>query len=254
LCHRVCLAPSPLSAEENQKATAGGGCARPGPSTPRRSPVASPGGLPFESRPHPGAAAARSRGLQRRARRRGSARRRYPEAGGRWHRGPRSPARAEPPPATPQPCRTRRCSPPPPFPAGEAGKTAKASPTALPQPRHSQAPPDSTHPPGVVSEGTRRADAMEVVLLFLCGLLAPAVLASAAEQEKEKDPFHYDYQTLRIGGLVFAVVLFSVGILLILSRRCKCSFNQKPRAPGDEEAQVENLVTANATEPQKAEN
>ncbi|XP_052508773.1 FXYD domain-containing ion transport regulator 6-like [Budorcas taxicolor] len=70
---------------------------------------------------------------------------------------------------------------------------------------------------------------MEVVLLFLCGLLAPAVLASAAEQEKEKDPFHYDYQTLRIGGLVFAVVLFSVGILLILSRRCKCSFNQKPR-------------------------
>uniref|UniRef100_A0A2K6GQ69 FXYD domain-containing ion transport regulator n=1 Tax=Propithecus coquereli TaxID=379532 RepID=A0A2K6GQ69_PROCO len=70
---------------------------------------------------------------------------------------------------------------------------------------------------------------MEVVLIFLCSLLAPAVLASAAEQENEMDPFHYDYQTLRIGGLVFAVVLFSVGILLILSRRCKCSFNQKPR-------------------------
>ncbi|KAM5316479.1 transmembrane protease serine 13 isoform 3-T3 [Glossophaga mutica] len=97
-------------------------------------------------------------------------------------------------------------------------------------------------------------DTMEVVLIFLCSLLAPTVLASAAEQEKEKDPFHYDYQTLRIGGLVFAVVLFSVGILLILSRRCKCSFSQKPRAPGDEEAQVENLITANATEPQKAEN
>ncbi|KAF4008915.1 hypothetical protein G4228_000617 [Cervus hanglu yarkandensis] len=94
-------------------------------------------------------------------------------------------------------------------------------------------------------------DAMEVVLLLLCGLLAPAVLASAAEQEKEKDPFHYDYQTLRIGGLVFAVVLFSVGILLILSRRCKCSFNQKPRAPGDEEAQVENLVTANGGSPKE---
>ncbi|XP_032976077.1 FXYD domain-containing ion transport regulator 6 isoform X1 [Rhinolophus ferrumequinum] len=100
----------------------------------------------------------------------------------------------------------------------------------------------------------RKIDAMEVVLIFLCSLLAPAVLASAPEKEKEKDPFHYDYQTLRIGGLVFAVVLFSVGILLILSRRCKCSFNQKPRAPGDEEAQVENLITANATEPQKAEN
>ncbi|XP_048199869.1 FXYD domain-containing ion transport regulator 6 isoform X1 [Perognathus longimembris pacificus] len=78
--------------------------------------------------------------------------------------------------------------------------------------------------------------------------------SAAAEKEKEKDPFHYDYQTLRIGGLVFAVILFSVGILLILSRRCKCSFNQKPRAPGDEEAQVENLITTNAAEPQKAEN
>ncbi|XP_005856868.2 PREDICTED: FXYD domain-containing ion transport regulator 6 isoform X2 [Myotis brandtii] len=93
---------------------------------------------------------------------------------------------------------------------------------------------------------------MEVLLILLCGLLAPTVLASAGEQ-KEQDPFHYDYQTLRIGGLVFAVVFFSVGILLILSRRCKCSFSQKPRAPGDEEAQVENLITANA-EPQKAEN
>ncbi|XP_049634165.1 FXYD domain-containing ion transport regulator 6-like [Suncus etruscus] len=68
---------------------------------------------------------------------------------------------------------------------------------------------------------------MEVVLIFVCSLLAPAALVSAAEQEK--DPFHYDYQSLRIGGLVFAVVLFLVGILLILSRRCKCSFNQKPR-------------------------
>lgn len=32
-----------------------------------------------------------------------------------------------------------------------------------------------------------------------------------------------DYQTLRIGGLVFAVVLFSVGILLILSKFISCS-------------------------------
>ncbi|XP_020840421.1 FXYD domain-containing ion transport regulator 6 isoform X2 [Phascolarctos cinereus] len=95
---------------------------------------------------------------------------------------------------------------------------------------------------------------MEMVLTFLCSLLVPLVLASAADQKKEQDPFHYDYQSLRIGGLVFAVVLFSVGILLILSRRCKCSFNQKPRAPGDEEAQVENLITSNATEPQKVEN
>lgn len=158
------------------------------------------------------------------------------------------------PPTAPHPRRTRPSSPPHPFAGGEAGKERKAIPQLCPQPRHSQAAPDSARPPGSVSEGPRGADAMEVVLIFLCSLLAPAVLASAAEQEKEKDPFHYDYQTLRIGGLVFAVVLFSLGILLILSRRCKCSFNHKPRAPGDEEAQVGNLITANATEPQKAEN
>ncbi|NXQ56250.1 FXYD6 regulator, partial [Anthoscopus minutus] len=97
---------------------------------------------------------------------------------------------------------------------------------------------------------------MEAALIFLCSLLVPAAVADVAPQEKEEeeDPFNYDYQSLRIGGLVFAVVLFTVGILLILSRRCRCSFKQKPRAPGDEEAQAENLITSNATAAQKAEN
>ncbi|XP_053942970.1 FXYD domain-containing ion transport regulator 6 [Cuculus canorus] len=97
---------------------------------------------------------------------------------------------------------------------------------------------------------------MEAALIFLCSLLVPAAVADVATQEKkeEEDPFNYDYQTLRIGGLVFAVVLFTIGILLILSRRCRCSFNQKPRAPGEEEAQAENLITSNATGAQKAEN
>uniref|UniRef100_A0A803VQQ1 FXYD domain-containing ion transport regulator n=1 Tax=Ficedula albicollis TaxID=59894 RepID=A0A803VQQ1_FICAL len=76
----------------------------------------------------------------------------------------------------------------------------------------------------------------------------------ATQEKEEEDPFNYDYQSLRIGGLVFAVVLFTVGILLILSRRCRCSFKQKPRAPGEEEAQAENLITSNATAAQKAEN
>nr|XP_034994911.1 FXYD domain-containing ion transport regulator 6 [Zootoca vivipara]XP_034994912.1 FXYD domain-containing ion transport regulator 6 [Zootoca vivipara] len=95
---------------------------------------------------------------------------------------------------------------------------------------------------------------METGLIFLCSLLVPVMLVDVTNQEKEKDPFNYDYQTLRIGGLVFAVVFFTVGILLILSRRCRCSFNQKPRAPGDEEAQGENLIASNATGAQKAEN
>ncbi|XP_035202094.1 FXYD domain-containing ion transport regulator 6-like isoform X4 [Oxyura jamaicensis] len=104
-------------------------------------------------------------------------------------------------------------------------------------------------------EDTARPDAaMDAALIVLCSLLVPAAVADVGTQEKEEDPFNYDYQSLRIGGLVFAVVLFTVGILLILSRRCRCSFNQKPRAPGDEEAQAENLIASNATGAQKAEN
>ncbi|XP_078062778.1 FXYD domain-containing ion transport regulator 6-like isoform X2 [Mustelus asterias] len=60
--------------------------------------------------------------------------------------------------------------------------------------------------------------------------------------------FPIDYETLRIGGLVFAVILFTLGILLILSRKCRCSFNQKTRSPGDEEAQAETLITNKAME------
>uniref|UniRef100_A0AAQ4S201 FXYD domain-containing ion transport regulator n=1 Tax=Gasterosteus aculeatus aculeatus TaxID=481459 RepID=A0AAQ4S201_GASAC len=55
-----------------------------------------------------------------------------------------------------------------------------------------------------------------VVLVALCAWLVPA-LASAADVENGSDSdFHYDYESLRIGGLVFAVVLFLMGIGLIV--------------------------------------
>ncbi|KAJ6653173.1 hypothetical protein lerEdw1_010046 [Lerista edwardsae] len=91
--------------------------------------------------------------------------------------------------------------------------------------------------------------AMEAGLMLLCSLLALLVLADAADEEKDKGPFDYDYQTLRIGGLAFAVVFFTLGILLILSKA-----GGLLRAPGEEEAQAENLIASNATGPQKVEN
>ncbi|XP_034081393.1 FXYD domain-containing ion transport regulator 6 isoform X1 [Gymnodraco acuticeps] len=93
--------------------------------------------------------------------------------------------------------------------------------------------------------------AMETILLFLSSLLVcvAAVADPSAQDGKEtvENPFIYDYETLRIGGLALAVVLFTLGILLILSRRCRCSINQKPRPPGDEEAQDENPIVPTAT-------
>ncbi|XP_068174103.1 FXYD domain-containing ion transport regulator 6 isoform X1 [Antennarius striatus] len=108
---------------------------------------------------------------------------------------------------------------------------------------------------------------METVLLFLSSLLvcvaavadpsvqdqimdcSPTAESGSCDgkEEKEENPFVYDYESLRIGGLAFAVVLFTLGILLILSRRCRCSVNQKPRAPGDEEKQEENLIVPKGT-------
>ncbi|XP_063763890.1 FXYD domain-containing ion transport regulator 6 [Eleginops maclovinus] len=92
---------------------------------------------------------------------------------------------------------------------------------------------------------------METILLFLSSLLVcvAAVADPSAQDGKEtvENPFIYDYESLRIGGLVLAVVLFTLGILLILSRRCRCSINQKLRPPGDEEAQDENQIVSTAT-------
>ncbi|XP_059194737.1 FXYD domain-containing ion transport regulator 6-like isoform X2 [Centropristis striata] len=70
-----------------------------------------------------------------------------------------------------------------------------------------------------------------LVLVAFSSWLAPA-LASAADEDKDYDSaFHYDYESLRIGGLVFAVVLFLMGIALIVSRKCTCSKSDKSRGP-----------------------
>uniref|UniRef100_A0A3B4Z5P6 FXYD domain-containing ion transport regulator n=2 Tax=Stegastes partitus TaxID=144197 RepID=A0A3B4Z5P6_9TELE len=89
---------------------------------------------------------------------------------------------------------------------------------------------------------------METILLFLSSLLV--CVAGKSVQQMMMIAFlslcSVDYESLRVGGLAFAVVLFALGILLILSRRCRCSISQKPRAPGDEEAQEENLIVSKA--------
>ncbi|XP_028298038.1 FXYD domain-containing ion transport regulator 6-like [Gouania willdenowi] len=76
-----------------------------------------------------------------------------------------------------------------------------------------------------------------VALVAFSSWLAPALgsafgremFASAAANDRDYDSaFNYDYESLRIGGLVFAVALFLLGIALIVSRKCTCSKSDKP--------------------------
>ncbi|KAM9175269.1 sodium/potassium-transporting ATPase subunit gamma [Mergus octosetaceus] len=61
-------------------------------------------------------------------------------------------------------------------------------------------------------------------------------LSSLPEQAPEQglDRFSYDYETIRNGGLIFAIVAFVIGLLIILSQRFHCG-GKKKRRQGNEE-------------------
>ncbi|CAH2318238.1 FXYD domain-containing ion transport regulator 6-like [Pelobates cultripes] len=75
------------------------------------------------------------------------------------------------------------------------------------------------HPQPAITPGeTLTLTNMAVRLFLLCSsIVITAALESEAEKKEEvPDPFYFDYTSLRIGGLVFAGVLFILGILIIL--------------------------------------
>nr|XP_025866157.1 FXYD domain-containing ion transport regulator 3 isoform X2 [Vulpes vulpes] len=76
---------------------------------------------------------------------------------------------------------------------------------------------------------------MQKVVLSLLIFLAAGLPALEANDPEDKDsPFYYDWQRLRIGGLICAAVLCTIGIIVLMSGKCKCKFSQKPsHHPGD---------------------
>ncbi|XP_043936398.1 FXYD domain-containing ion transport regulator 3-like [Protopterus annectens] len=64
---------------------------------------------------------------------------------------------------------------------------------------------------------------------FVLFTLLTAAAAFLPNSEKNDDPFHYDYRTLQVSGLVVAGVLCAVGIAVLLGGKCKCKQNKQRR-------------------------
>ncbi|CAN8199054.1 unnamed protein product [Coccothraustes coccothraustes] len=61
------------------------------------------------------------------------------------------------------------------------------------------------------------------------------LLFSEQVPEQGQDRFSYDYDTIRNGGLIFAVVAFVIGLLIILSQRFHCGGRKKRRQGSEDE-------------------
>ncbi|EDL23956.1 FXYD domain-containing ion transport regulator 3 precursor [Mus musculus] len=75
---------------------------------------------------------------------------------------------------------------------------------------------------------------MQEVVLSLLVLLAGLPTLDANDPENKNDPFYYDWYSLRVGGLICAGILCALGIIVLMSGKCKCKFRQKPsHRPGE---------------------
>ncbi|XP_056123617.1 FXYD domain containing ion transport regulator 6 like isoform X5 [Rhinichthys klamathensis goyatoka] len=81
---------------------------------------------------------------------------------------------------------------------------------------------------GLVHAGFRDKMELCVAAAVFLSYFAPA-LASKMDEV-------HDYESLRIGGMVFAVILFLMGIFLIVSRKCRCKGKKSKPVGIDTEA------------------
>ncbi|KAG8570040.1 hypothetical protein GDO81_014662 [Engystomops pustulosus] len=78
------------------------------------------------------------------------------------------------------------------------------------------------------------------VTLFLM-LASVPVLHASRGAAPERNPFTYDYESLKIAGLIVAGVLCAMGIIILISGKCRCKFNQKKEHRN--RAQEQQLIT-----------
>ncbi|XP_064296677.1 FXYD domain-containing ion transport regulator 3 [Phalacrocorax carbo] len=71
----------------------------------------------------------------------------------------------------------------------------------------------------------------------LGGLVLLAVVSLARGNPLQPDatsPFQYDWHRLRVAGLVVAAILCVIGIIVLLSGKCKCRSKASRRRPPPE--------------------
>ncbi|XP_066495194.1 FXYD domain-containing ion transport regulator 3-like [Tiliqua scincoides] len=76
-----------------------------------------------------------------------------------------------------------------------------------------------------------KSTTIEILLLLLAAFSSCSVMQRPQDATDKEGPFYYDWETLRIGGLVFAGVTCFLGIVILISGKCKCKFNKKKSSP-----------------------
>ncbi|XP_063111919.1 sodium/potassium-transporting ATPase subunit gamma isoform X1 [Cavia porcellus] len=87
---------------------------------------------------------------------------------------------------------------------------------------------------GWIYKGTRQGQDTAQKLLMEPGACR-ASSDGGGSSKSDVDPFYYDYETVRNGGLIFAGLAFVVGLIILLSKRFRCGGSRKPRPVSDNE-------------------
>ncbi|XP_013366674.1 PREDICTED: sodium/potassium-transporting ATPase subunit gamma isoform X2 [Chinchilla lanigera] len=84
--------------------------------------------------------------------------------------------------------------------------------------------------------GSRSPSIHILAPLVTRGIIWSSISASEGGGSKaEEDPFHYDYETVRNGGLIFAGLAFVVGLIILLSKRFRCGGSKTRRQISENE-------------------
>ncbi|XP_037003144.2 sodium/potassium-transporting ATPase subunit gamma isoform X11 [Artibeus jamaicensis] len=80
-----------------------------------------------------------------------------------------------------------------------------------------------------------RQTAQLMFWLFIYIISSPTTTLQGGSPKGDMDPFYYDYETVRNGGLIFAALAFVVGLIIILSKRLRCRGKKKHRPVSEDE-------------------